>query len=230
MPTTSWPSIRADRMRVTREDVCGAPIIGPSTTISTKGFASIALSPQYEEGTETVMKNADGSIDWIDKPKDEIKYVGVTIAFNRVNPDLFSAIMGHPIVLDGVGNAVGVEIGETVETAFGLESWTDTPGVACAGAKPYGYFVLPWLTGGRLDDFTLQNEAASFTISGAITNANSPWGVGPYDVVLQAPVAPATVGVPGPLLTPIGPKAHFRMLQTLVPPPAHADSPIALTA
>ncbi|OZE95092.1 hypothetical protein CH302_19320 [Rhodococcus sp. 15-2388-1-1a] len=229
MPTTSWGSIRGDVLRVTREDLCGAPIVGPASTISTKGFASIALSPQYEEGTETVQKNADGTIDWIDKPKDELKYVNATIVFNRVNPDIFSAIMGHPIVLDGLGNAVGVRIGETVQTSFALEGWSDNPGVACAGAKPYGYFLLPWLTGGRLDDFSIANEAATFTISGSRTNPLSPWGVGPYPVVLQAPVGQAAA-VAGPLLTPIGPKQHLHMQTTLVPPPAPTPSPIALPA
>jgi hypothetical protein len=230
MPSQPWPSIRVDRMRITKEDVCGVPVIGPATTTVSDGFASIAISPQYEEGTETVAKNANGKIDWVDKPKDELKYLSVNIVFNKVHPDIFATIMGQPIVLDGAGNSVGIRLGDTVRTAFGLEGWTNVPGVACVESEPFGYVLLPFLRGGRLADFTLSVEQATFTIENSITQQNSPWGKGPYDVDLQAPVAPATVGVPGKLLTAIGAKHHIDMHKTLVAPPALTDGAVALAA
>ncbi|GGG03972.1 hypothetical protein GCM10007304_17640 [Rhodococcoides trifolii] len=227
MPSKPWPSIRAEVMRITKEDICGAPVVGPATTIVTDGFVSISPSPQYEEGTETVEKNANGKIAWVDKPKDELKYISTSIAFNLVNPDVFNMIMGSPIVLDGDGNAVGIRLGETVKTSFGLEGWSDVPGVPCVGAVPYGYFLWPWLQGGRLADFSLQNEKASFTIENCLTQAGAPWAKGPYNVVINGTGGTAA---PGKLLTAIGPKEHLHMQQTLVPPPAVTAGPVALAA
>lgn len=191
MPTTCWPSIRGEALRVTKLDSCGAPVLGPKSTLATDGFVSVALSPQYEDGEETTLKNAAGRIFVQDKADDQLKYFQVEIKLTGVNPDLFALILGQPIVLDADGNAVGVRIGQTISTNFALEVWTDIPGAVCVGDKPYGYFLAAYLHGGRLADFTIENALADFTIQNAITVAPSPWGVGPYDVdLVPAPAAP----------------------------------------
>ena len=229
MPTTVWPSIRSHVVRTTDLDNCGAPVIGPKSTIVSNGHISIKVSPQYEDGEETAPKNAAGKIAFVDKADDELKYLNLEIAFLKVEPELFSQVTGQPIVLDYAGNATGIRIGATVKANFGLETWTDVPGTVCGpDGKLYGYALLPWLKGGRLGDFSFENALANFTIT-ARTEANSPWGVGPYDVVLNAPVAPATEPVAGPLLTPIAPDQHIHMDPTSIiyPAPTAGAVPLA---
>ena len=230
MPNTVWPSIRSHVARATKLDACGAPVIGPKSTIVSDGHISIKNSPQYEDGEETAPKNAAGKIMFVDKPRDELKYFNVEIVFAKVYPELFNLTTGQPIVLDYNGNATGIRIGATIDTNFALETWTDVPGTACGpDGKLFGYALLPFITGGRLGDFSFENGLANFTITGH-TNAVSPWGKGPYDVVLNEAVAPATEPAAGPLLTDIDPDQHIHMEPTTVPYPTVTNGAIALAA
>ncbi|MDH6279534.1 hypothetical protein [Prescottella agglutinans] len=220
MPTTIWPSIRSRVVRVTSLDACGAPRIGQKSTAVSEGHISIKLSPQYEDGEETNQKNAAGKLIVIDKALDQLKYFNFEIVFAQVNPDIFNQVTGQPIVLDHAGNAVGVRIGATVEANCAVETWTDVPNTACGpDGKSFGYALVPWIKGGRLGDFSFENALANFTLTGR-TESNSQWGTGPYKVVLNEPVAPATEPVAGKLLTAIAADQHFHMEPTTVAPPA----------
>lgn len=230
MPTTVWPSIRSHVARATKLDNCGAPVIGPKSTIVTDGHVSIKISPQYEDGEETAPKNAGGKIAFVDKADDELKYLNVEIAFLKVDPELFNMVTGQPIVLDHSGNAVGIRIGATIKANVALETWSDVPGTVCGpDGKLYGYALLPWLTGGRLGDFSFENALANFTIT-TRTEMNSPWGVGPYKVVLNAGATPTDAPVPGPLLTPIAANQPIHMEPTPVIYPAPTAGAIPLAA
>lgn len=230
MPTTVWPVIRSHVVRATKLDNCGAPVVGPKSTLVTDGHISIKLSPQYEDGEETNQKNAAGKLIVVDKAIDQLKYYNVEISFARVDPDLFNIVTSQPIVLDHSGAASGIRIGAAVNTNVGLETWSDVPGTACGEeGKRYGYFALPWVKDGRLGDFSLENALATFTITGR-TERNSQWGKGPYDVVLNAPVAPATAPTPGKLLTAIAADQHLHMEPTVVAPPAPTAGAVPLAA
>lgn len=230
MPTTIWPTIRSHVVRATSLDSCGAPIIGPKSTCVSDGHISIKLSPQYEDGEETNQKNAAGKLKVVDKAPDQLKYINFELAFMQVNPDIFNQVTGQPIVLDHAGNAVGIRIGETVEANVAVETWTDVPGTACgADGKAYGYALLPWIKGGRLGDFSFENALATFTLSGR-TSADSQWGIGPYNVVLNAGAAPEDPAVAGKLLTAIAADQHIHMEPTTVAPPAVTVGAVELTA
>jgi hypothetical protein len=230
MPTTIWPTIRSHVVRTTSLDSCGSPIIGPKSTCVSDGHISIKLSPQYEDGEETNQKNAAGKLKVVDKAPDQLKYFNFEIAFMQVDPDIFNQVTGQPIVLDHAGTAVGIRIGETVDANVAVETWTDIPGTACGpDGKSYGYALLPWIKGGRLGDFSFENALATFTLTGR-TSADSLWGTGPYDVVLHAPVAPATTPAAGPLLTELGSDQHFHMEPTSVAPPAVTAGAVPLVS
>ncbi|MFE5789547.1 hypothetical protein [Rhodococcus erythropolis] len=228
MPTTVWPAIRSHVVRVTALDNCGAPVIGPKSQNVSNGHISLKLSPQYEDGEETAPKNAGGKILFVDKAQDELKYFNVELVFSRVEPELFGAMTGQPLVLNSDGEPVGFRIGQSVDANVAIETWTDVPGTVCGpDGKVYGYFLVPWLKGGRLGDFSFENALANFTIT-ARTEMNSPWGAGPYNVVLNAPVAPATEKVPGPLLTPIAADQHIHGEPTPVIYPSPTAGAVAL--
>ena len=228
MPNQTWPSIHAKKMRLTKLDDCGAPVIGPKSTLVTSGIVKISLSAEYEDGEETVKKNGDGKICVQFKDPDQLKYLSPEIEFCRVDPEAYSMITGMPLVLDGAAtpNPVGLKFGSyDVDANFALEVWTDIPGAACgAGAKPYGRFILPFIGSGRLGDIDLEVAAASFTLS-AQTKGGTGWGVGPYnDAQMTSGATPA----PGPLLEALTDKDHLVMFQSTIAPPADTAGAVAL--
>lgn len=230
MPNTVWPSIRSHVVRATKLDACGAPVIGPKSTLVSDGHISIKNSPQYEDGEETNQKGANGKLIVKDKAPDQLKYINSEIVFAKVDPELFNLVTGQPIVLDHSGAAVGIRLGATIDTNVAIETWTDVPGTACgADGKLYGYALLPFLKGGRLGDFSFENALATFTVT-MRTEENSPWAKGPYDVVLNAIVPPATEPAAGPLLTDIDSDQHIHMEPTAVAPPAVTAGAVALAA
>ena len=144
---------------------------------------------------------------------------GVAITFCDVNPELYAMLTNQTTVLDPDGNAVGFRVNSQrspVDTAFALEVWSNVPGVACDdpnAAGSYGYTLLPFVTGGVIGGFTLENNAVSFSITNATTKDGTNWGQGPYDVV------PQTGGVAGPLLTALDSYDHLHVQYTTIAPP-----------
>jgi hypothetical protein len=65
-------------------------------------------------------------------------------------------------------------------------------------------------------DLTIGNAVVTFTVN-AITKKGSPWGVGPYNVLINQ--TGVNAGLPGPLLTPIPADAHKRFFWTQLGPP-----------
>lgn len=225
----TFAPIRGRRMRITRLDECGAPVIGAASTRVSKGFVSVGLSPQYEDADAINMTNAAGEIDFNEPGDSTLTSMQAELAFTRVDPDLFSLITGQQTVVNAGAAAVGfrMEGGAPILGGWALEVWSDLGGQACAGAKAYGYFLLPFLRGGTVGDFSIENGAASFTIT-STTREGSQWDVGPYDVVNSA--ADAAPIVPAPLLTAVGPKTHFHLEVTPVAPPAETVGLVALAA
>jgi len=225
----TFAPIRGRRMRITRLDECGVPVIGPKSTRVSKGFVSVGLSPQYETADAIAVTNGSGESDFNEPGDSTLTGMNAEIAFTRVDPDLFSLMTGQQVVLDAKAAAVGFRLsgGVPVLGGWGLEVWTDLAGQACAGAKAYGYTLLPFLKGGTIGDFSLENGAASFSLSSS-TRENPGWDVGPYDVV-DISAAEGTI-TPGPLLTAIGPKDHFHLQMTTIAPPAESSGLVALAA
>jgi hypothetical protein len=230
MPTTCWNSVRGRRMRVTRLDDCCAPP-APGTACSslvTKGFVSVQYSPEIAEAEEIELKNAGGEVCVSDPGCDEVKWMNLQMNFCQVDPDLFSFITGYPLVLDWQGNSVGnrVKKGTLCDTNFALEVWTEIPGAQCqtTGAKQYGYFLVPCITGGVIGDFTIENDALTLQFN-AKSRSGSGWGTGPYDVD-----ATDEANTPGPLLTPIEEDDLMDIHMTTIAPPEPECGCVALPA
>lgn len=221
MPTKQWASVRGTRARFTRLDDCCAPLAAatPCAFIVTKGFVSVAYSPEISEAEDIELKNANGDVCVTDPGCDVLKWVNLTLSLCNVDPDLLSFVTGAPLVLDSTGASVGnrIQTGEACRTNFGLEIWTDIPGQDCAAsAKQYGYFLAPCIGKGILGDWTIENDALNLELN-AKARSGSGWGSGPWDVDDTAIVLPA---VPGPLLTPIGVNDVLDLHLTTIAPPA----------
>jgi hypothetical protein len=221
MPSTCFTLVRGRAMRVTRLNACGDPVFGPASTVASEGFISVALTANTEEGETITQTNANGKICISDQPAPTFTGYSVEVQFCNVDPDLYALMTGQAIVLDDSTPApvtVGFQVNSDVnldDSGFALELWSGVPGAACGvgGDPQYGYLLIPFLKGGVIGDFTIENAAITFTITGANSKDGTSWGVGPYDVLKE------TTGAAGPLLEPLPTTNHLHMQLTTLPPP-----------
>ncbi|TFG51739.1 MAG: hypothetical protein E4H38_00890 [Gemmatimonadales bacterium] len=209
-------------MRVTKVDSCGNIVVGPGNMVVTDGFVSIAFSPETNEAEAIVVTNANGKTCAKDDGCPETTGFGVELTFCEVTPCLFSIITGQPVVENADGEAVGFKMStrtNACDSAFALEVWSGVPGVACGGGGggSYGYILLPNLRAGTIGDFSVENAAISFVISGAMTQSTNGWGSGPYDVVGDA------TDMPSVLPDPLDPEDYLYLSWTSIEPPPNTD-------
>lgn len=217
--------IKGRRLRVTRLDGCGRPVYGDGSVVTSKGFISVALSANTSDSDEINLQNAAGESIVFEPSVTSLTGYGVEISLGEADPDLMSIVaVSVSQVLDRDGNPAGIDIDTAADSTtggFALEVWAGAPvGDACddeASEGSYGYILLPFLQGGIVGDFTIENDAVTFTLTGAQTKSGNAWGRGPYDVQLQAAVN--GVSAPGPLLTPIKATAALRLVLVDVAPP-----------
>jgi hypothetical protein len=221
MASKCFSLVRGRAMRVTKLDGCGFPVPGPDAVVVTDGFITVGLTANTDEGTEINVTNAAGKVCILDSPAPKFTGYDVTVEFCQVDPALFSLMTGQEVVMDAATptpNAVGFKMNTDVdadESGFALELWSNVPATVCEAGQGtlYGYFLIPFLKGGVLGDFTIGNDAVNFTLSGANSKDGNGWDEGPYDVV------PDAANLPGPLLDPLDPNDHLLMQLTTVAPP-----------
>lgn len=213
--------IRGRALRATRLDGCGNPVPGPDSVVSTKGFISVGLTANTEEGEPISVPNANGDICISDTPPPKFTGYGVEINLCGVNPNLVNLFTGQPLVYDAeaVNPAViGFRVNSKVNldnSGFALELWSGVPAAACEPGvgQQYGYLLIPFIKGGVLGDLTVENGPVNFVVTGAQSKDGSNWGVGPYNVTLDED------GQEAPLTEPITPGDHLHVQVTSVPPP-----------
>lgn len=224
--TKCLPLAKGRRIRVTRLDGCGRPIYGDDSQVVSKGFISVSYTANTTESDEINVPNASGEVCIYEPSVTSLVGYGIEIAFCNVDPELISILTGQEVVLGADGSTV---IGFDVDTKvsldnsnFALELWAGSPaGDACAteGAQgSYGYILLPFVSGGILGDFTVENAAVTFTVTGANTKEGNAWGVGPYDVMLDNQSTPA----PAKMSTPVSTTAALRTILVDLAPPTDA--------
>lgn len=219
MVTKCASYVRGRMLRVTRLDACGRVVYGDESVVTSKGFVSVGYTANVDDGEEINVPNAAGERCVYEPANPSLLGYTVEVAFCNVDPDLFAMMTGQRTTTDAFGIVDGFTMDTAVssqDTAFALEVWAGSPNTAgCAeGATgTFGYVLLPFLQGGIVGDFTIENDAVTFTISNASTKDGNAWGVGPYDVVL------GLGNVPAPLPEPLTPTEHLLFKQTGVAPP-----------
>lgn len=220
MASQCFSLVRGRVLRATALDGCGRPRSGACSSIVSEGFISVGFTANTDEGEEISVKNAAGKVCIQDTPCPVFKGYTVEIAFCEVNPSLYAMLTGQESVFNGAGDAVGFRVNSDIsacDSGVALELWSSVPGVKCSedvsAEGSFGYLLVPFLQGGTLGDFTLENDAVTFTISGAATKTGSAWDVGPYNVVRD------DTGTASKLLTPITNGDHLHVQYTDVAPP-----------
>lgn len=177
MPSTCFTPIKARVARVIRLDVCGDPATGSSDSIVFDGFTSISASPEYEEGEEFVVKNANGELCINEKDANALKRIGLEITFCCLDAEVIQILTGEDlIVTGGLQPNTGVRFGEgLLEARFSLEVWQPLAGQPCSaeGEEQFVYWAFPNVGNAMVSDFNFTNGPLEFTIS-ADTRAASP--------------------------------------------------------
>lgn len=207
--------------RVTSIDACGRVVYGESSQAVSEGFVSVAWTANTTEDAAIEQQNAAGKRCIYKPARTNFASYSVVMTFCEVDPEYFALVTGQRVFLDGNGDAVGFAISSDIDLGdrgFALEVWAGSPPTADGCSNPnaqgrYGYFLAPFLQGGILGDYTIENGAINFTITGATTQDGTAWGAGPYPVMLDG------TGTPGPLTQPLQSKDHKLLIWTEVAPP-----------
>jgi hypothetical protein len=183
------------------------------------GWVSAEFSPQTDEGEEISVRNAAGEVCVSVPACRTMTSIDVTIEFCSVDTDMFAIMMGRDPLVDENGVGIGFDICDlSCSAGFALEIWTGVhseSGCGIAGGDAqFGYFVLPWISSATLGDWTVEDGAVSFSITGS-ARSGSGWGRGPY---------PVQGGPNGPqqLDPPLDPSCFGRLILTSVEPPVDA--------
>ena len=221
MTTKCASFVRGRVLRATRLDSCGRPVIGDDSVVISNGWTSVAYTANTDEGTEISVPNAANQTIVYEPAQPKFLGYTVEISFAKVDPDVFALLTGQRTIVDDIGDVIGFTMDTSISSAdtnFSLEVWAGSPGGAScdnptAGAS-YGYFLLPFLQGGVVGDFSIENAEVTFTVSGAATLDGNRWGRGLFNAVSNA------TGDPALLVDPLTSTDHLLAIITGMAPPA----------
>jgi len=214
MASKAVRSIKGVAARVTRADACGVAVSGPSGSAVSRGFISVELGQEFEDGEEFLLKSADGEFIVNDRDKKRLKYQTIAVNFGEVHPALAELTSGVRVISNGpdqVGWAVGDGMGAN---NFILEVWSRIPGQACVvgGTEEFLLWVWPLVKNTVLSNPTIELATATFKIEGE-SSVNPSFGLGPRAGVI--------------LGGPIGPKEHQAVFRTSTIPPPDSNGYLA---
>ncbi|MEU2510170.1 hypothetical protein ABZ621_36530 [Streptomyces sp. NPDC007863] len=217
---------RGRRIRLTRENECGAVVEGPNSTLTTDAIVTGTITPNYADPTEISILNGNGDECISDRSRPALRWLDINLNVCVWDPWFINLVTGDPVVVDDATptpNTVGwsIDTDLTGSANFGMEIWSNITGQACdpGGNPKYQYWLFPWVKDAQWGEWVpYQNDGITATFT-ARAVAGGAWGVGPYDDVLRSAVTPATLT---PLLTPIGATQPMRTITTSAPLPAVA--------
>lgn len=215
--------LRGKRIRVTRLNECGVPTtVSDCGQVVSGGFVEVALSPVVEEGESFQEKDADGALYIAEQGEHNFVRWNGSVTLAGADPELVALMTTVALEFDAGGDPVGFRSLEgPIQARFALELWSGIADKSCPGQN-YGYFLLPFVAGGTLSEFTITNGVTDFKVENFFTRTGSGWGVGPYDVVLDGSEEPA------PLAVAIGDNEPHLQRLTKVPPPAVTAGCVAI--
>lgn len=210
--------LQGETIRVTRLDDCGNPEFGDCAYAVSDGFVELVLTPNVEEGERFLQRGANGRAIVNQRGRPSLNWYDVQIQFAEVDMELFTIVTGLQPYEDDEGRVIGFPVTESdfATANFALEAWMGNAEEVCLPGDPlpfWGYNLLPWVTEGALgEDITITNDLITFTVIGR-TRKGTPWGTGPYDVVIDEN------GDPMDLFTAIPDDTHHLPIWTQLAPP-----------
>jgi hypothetical protein len=184
--------IKACRLRITRLDACGAPVVGPKSVVTTKGFISVTSTADVEDGQEFLVKDACGDLCINEKDCPRFKRLNLALKFCVVDAAGAEIMTGQRAQVNGDGDVIGFTVGENADcdTRWSLELWQKIAGQPCNvdGDPEWMYWSWANLGPGTLGNFTFENAAFEFDIDGVVSKGvgDGVWGTdnrGPFAVL-----------------------------------------------
>lgn len=186
MADKSGVPIKGRAMRLIQLDSCGNPVTGASgLQVITKGFISLQLQPQYEDGTSQRQKLADGSLCVADEDPDSLVFNQLTFDFCGVCPSIEQIMSGARLLGTGAPvTGVGAVYSEGLITArFSVEVWQNVSGQgACdpaTGAALYVYWAFPNVGNLKIGQSTIENAGLHIQGTAKTDVIGTQWGTGP---------------------------------------------------
>ena len=210
--------LQGETIRVTRLDECGNAEFGECAYAVSDGYVSVTMTPNLEEGERFLQRNAAGRAIVNQRSAPSLNWYDVTIIFQEVDPELFTIVTGLAPYVDDQDRVIGFPVTESdfATANFALEAWMGNAEEECLPGDPlpfFGYNLLPWVVEGALaEDIVIANDLITFTVVGR-TRKGTPWGTGPYDVVVDLN------GDPSPLFSEIPTDTHHLPIWTQLAPP-----------
>lgn len=157
------------RIRLTRLDSCGRPVVGPKSVIVTKGFINVGAAKDYEEGEEFTQKNGCGELCISEKDCDVLKRINLTLGFCVIDHEGIEIMTANRLLLNALGEAVGYAQSSTAQcdSGWSLEVWQKEANQTCdtTGQPEWLYWAWPFLTNGKTGDVTLENGPYTFEVT-----------------------------------------------------------------
>jgi hypothetical protein len=179
--STCVTPIKGTHLRIVEVDSCGIPVTGTSgLVVVTKGFVSVEMEPDYEDGEEFFERTADGTPCVNQKDDPTLKRLALTIQMCEVNVSGMSYIMSARELITGTPTTgTGFAVAEGNPTnRFSLEVWQEVAGAgACdaSGAQRYIYNAWPNVGATQLGTYTIENGRSVLEITSETRGAAALW-------------------------------------------------------
>ena len=179
--STCVTPIKGTHLRIVEVDSCGIPVTGTSgLVVVTKGFVSVEMEPDYEDGEEFFERTADGTPCVNQKDDPTLKRLALTIQMCEVNVSGMSYIMSARELITGTPTTgTGFAVAEGNPTnRFSLEVWQEVAGAgACdaSGAQRYIYNAWPNVGATQLGTYTIENGRSVLEITSETRGAAATW-------------------------------------------------------
>lgn len=203
-------------VRITRVDDCGAPVEGADNAFVDDCWASVAMNPNVESGTDIDFRAMNGRSCGFKRGRPSFRGFDITGQFFTASPEMIELLTGDPVYLDWEGNPIGWDdCSVQARSGFALEVWQNVVGEECPdeGDAIFWYWLLPWISNAVLGNLTVDDAGVTFELTGN-SRADGRWSLGPWDIQTQD-----ADGTAGPMLEPLGSNCHRRSFLTSIAPP-----------
>lgn len=183
MAQVCLPAGCVDAIRFAKLDDCtDEPQAGASNGYVVNCIRNVTLTPNIEEGDETILENDCGYKCWQTKQCDELR--NITVEFELLNPDyeLTNLLTGQVLVNDGAEN-IGYywKEGQPCHPWVSVEIFETVPDESCSTGHRYRRLVLPKVRF-QPPSFEKENPFRLVKFTGMTSPADlSAWGDGPYN-------------------------------------------------
>lgn len=179
--STCVTPIKGTHLRLVALDACGVPVTGASGLVAvSKGFVSVEMEPDYEDGEEFFERTADGTPCVNQKDDPTLKRMGLTIDWCEVNVLLATYMIDARVLSEGSpATGTGFAVAEGNPTnRYSMEVWQEVAGSgACdaSGNQRFIYNAWPNVGATQIGSYTIENGRSTLQAVAETRGASAQW-------------------------------------------------------